>query len=83
MWWRGVVGLREGARTCGHAYRAVHVGTSSSMFKWALGRCKVHRGLYMGTSSMFLDLALCISFVSSFSIFVTFYVYFQEHVSSL
>ena len=52
------------------------MGTSLSVFKWALGRYKVHRGLYVGTSLMFLDLALCISFVSSFSIFIIFCVYF-------
>ena len=46
------------------------------MFKQALGRYKVYRGLYIGTSLMFLDLALHISFISSFSIFIMFYVYF-------
>ena len=62
--------LCEGAWTYGYAYKAVYVGTSSNIFKWVLGRCKVHSGFYVGTSSMFLDLASCISFVFSFSILV-------------
>jgi len=95
VWWGGVVGLREGARTCGYAYRAVHVCVCVCMCKgaWTCGyravhvcvcvcvcegassRCKVHRGHYVGTSSMFLDLISCISFTSSFGIFVTFASY--------
>ena len=51
-----MVRLREGAWTYGHAYRAVYVGTSPSIYKGVSSRCKVHRGLYVGTSSMFLDL---------------------------
>jgi len=51
------------------------VGTSPSIYKGALSRCKVHRGYYMGTSLMFLDLILYISFTSSFGIFVTFTSY--------
>jgi len=63
-----VVRLREGAWTCCYAYRAIYMETS-------LGRCKVHRGLYMGTSLIFLGLALCIPLVSSFSIFTIFAFY--------
>ena len=62
--WCGLV--TRGAWTCGYAYRAVHIGTSLSMCKGASGHCKVYRGLYVGTSSMFLNLALCIPLVSSF-----------------
>ena len=51
------------------------MGTSLSMYKGASDHCKVHRGFYVGTSSMFLDLALCIPLVSSFGIFVIFASY--------
>ena len=54
------------------------MGTSSGIYKGASGCYEVYRGLYMGTSLMFLDLALYISFISSFSILWTFCVYFQE-----
>jgi len=45
------------------------------MRKGASSRCKVYRGCYMGTSLIFLDLVLCISFISSFGIFITFAFY--------
>jgi len=51
------------------------MGTSLSIYKGALSRCKVYRGHYVGTSLIFLDLILCISFTSSFGIFVTFASY--------
>ena len=59
------------------------MGTSSSIYKGALGHYKVYRGFYMGTSSIYLNLALYISFISSFSIFIIFYMYFQEYIISL
>ena len=68
MWWRGVVGLREGGWTCSYTYKAIYMGTSSGIYEGALGCCEVYKGLHMGTFLMFLDLALCISFISSFSI---------------
>jgi len=68
-----VVGLRKGAWT--YSYRAIYIGTSPSIYKGALSRCKVYRGLYIGTSSIFLDLALYIPLVSSFGIFITFTFY--------
>ena len=52
------------------------MGTSLSIYKGALGRYKVYRGFYIGTSLIYLNLALYISFISSFSIFITFYIYF-------
>jgi len=39
-------------------YFFVYMGTSLSMCEGALSHCKVYRSLYMGTSSMFLDLGL-------------------------
>jgi len=83
VWWGRVVRLCEGAWTCGYAYKAVHIGTSSSICEGVSGRYEVYKGLYVGTSLIFLDLALYISFISSFSIFIIFYMYFQEHVSIL
>ena len=56
-------------------YSFIYIGTSLSIYKGALSHYKVHRGLYVGTFSMFLDLASCITLVSSFSIFVTFASY--------
>ena len=53
-----MVRLRERAWTYGYAYRATHMGTSSSMYKGALGYYKVYRSLYMGTSLIFLDMGL-------------------------
>ena len=52
---------------------AVYIGTSLSIYKGALCCYKVYRGLYIGTSLIFLDLALYISFNFSLSIFITFY----------
>jgi hypothetical protein len=51
------------------------MGTSLSIREGALSRYKIYRGHYMGTSSMFLDLVLCISFISSFRIFIIFASY--------
>ena len=48
------------------------MGTSLSIYKGALSHYKVYRGLYVGTSLMFLDLASYIPLVSSFDIFATF-----------
>ena len=65
--------IYKGAWT--YDYRAVYIGTSLSIYKGALSCCKVHRGYYIGTSSMFLDLILYISFTSSFRIFIIFTSY--------
>ena len=48
------------------------MGTSSSMCEGASDRCKVHRGLHVGTPSMFLDLGLMYFFFCSSGIFLTF-----------
>ena len=44
------------------------MGTFSSIYKGALDQCEIYKGLYIGTFLIFLDLALYIYFVSSFSI---------------
>ena len=51
------------------------MGTSLSICEGALSCCKVYRGLYVGTSLIFLDLASCIPLVSSFGIFIIFTSY--------
>ena len=63
-----MVRLCKGGWTYDYAYKAVYMGTFSSIYKGALGQCEVYRGLYMGTFLIFLDLALYIYFVFSFSI---------------
>ena len=78
-----MVGLHKRGWTCGYTYKAIYVGTSLSIYKGALGRYKVYKSLHIKTSLIYLDLALYISFISSFSIFIIFYVYFQEHIISL
>ena len=51
------------------------MGTSLSIYKGALSHCKVYRGLYIGISLIFLNLALYIPLVSSFSVFIIFTSY--------
>jgi len=65
--------IYKGAWT--YSYRAIYIGTSLSIYKGALSHYKVYRGHYIGTSSMFLDLILYISFTSRFKIFITFTSY--------
>ena len=76
--WGGVVRLYKKTWAYSYTYRAIYIETSLSIYKWALGCYKVHRGLYMGTSLIFLNLALYFSFISSFSILITFLYTFKS-----
>ena len=51
------------------------MGTSLSIYEGASDRCKVYRGLYVGTPLMFLDLGLMYFFFCSSGIFLTFTSY--------